>query len=90
MPSLDNKLTRLQAKKEKILQDIQNLSLRKSATLYHIFRKIPMHSLDLEILLGGLLHVIQESEKDAKIRERWKQNGHQFRRRFPLPHLAST
>jgi hypothetical protein len=77
MQATQNKITKLEEQKKKLEQEILGLQ-KKNEEFLSLLNKIPSLNLEPMILIGGLLHVIDEVHKKPELKEKWRHLAQKF------------
>ncbi|MBM3611323.1 MAG: hypothetical protein FJX18_07405 [Alphaproteobacteria bacterium] len=75
--SINNALKKLEEKQLKIAKELEELSLKRNQKLIDLLGKIPSPT-PIETIIGGILHVIETINKNAKEQEDWFKAGSMF------------
>lgn len=84
MDTLSKKIEKLQKKKEDLSQELSALIEARNKELMKVLAHIKTESLHPYTLIGGLLHVASEAQKNPETEEAWRKAGEKFRRRYPV------
>jgi restriction endonuclease S subunit len=71
MQAIEKKISKLEEQKAKLEKEIAELQKKKNEEFLSLLNKIPSLNLEPIMLVGGLLHVIEEAQKKPELKERW-------------------
>ncbi len=78
-----NKIAKLEEQKQKLEQEILALQKKKNEEFLSLLNKIPSLNLEPMLLIGGLLHVVDEANKKPELKEKWRSAAQKFCGRTP-------
>lgn len=81
MDAIEKRISKLEAQREKIQKEIEDLAQKRNQELLSVLDKLPLQNLDTMTLVGGLLHVIYEAGKNPATKEMWQKEGQKFCKR---------
>ena len=84
MEALQKKIQKLQQQQNKIADEINVLLKQRNEELMNVLSHLPAGAPHPHVLIGGLLHVIEEAAKNPAKREEWLKAGGKFQRRYPI------
>lgn len=71
-------LSKLEEQRSKLDQQILELQKKNNEEFLSLLNKIPSLNLDPMILIGGLLHVVDEVHKKPELKEKWRSAAQKF------------
>jgi len=90
MQTIEKKITKLEEQKAKLEKEIAELQQKKNEEFLSLLDKIPSLNLEPMMLIGGLLHMIEEANKKPELKERWLSAAQKFCGRFPSQKRAKA
>ncbi|AIL13635.1 hypothetical protein IM40_09305 (plasmid) [Candidatus Paracaedimonas acanthamoebae] len=84
MQAIEKKITKLEEQKVKLEKEIAELQQKRHEEFLSLLNKIPSLNLEPMTLIGGLLHVIEETQKKPELKEKWLLAAQKFCGR-PIP-----
>src|SRR5262245_32628556 len=65
-------------KQQVISEQLEAAKKQHNADIYKIFDRLPIHSIDADVLVGGLQYVCLEASKKSPTAESWRLAGRKF------------
>jgi len=78
MQATQNKIAKLEEQRAKLDKEILALQKKKNEEFLSLLNKIPSLNLEPMILIGGLLHIIDEANKKPELKEKWRSAAQKF------------
>ena len=85
MQATQNKITKLEEQRAKLDKEILELQKKKNEEFLSLLNKIPSLNLEPMILIGGLLHIVEEANKKPELKEKWRSAAQKFCGRSASP-----
>ncbi|OJX11348.1 MAG: hypothetical protein BGO77_00025 [Caedibacter sp. 37-49] len=76
-------LSKLEEQRAKLDLQILDLQKKKNEEFLSLLNKVPSLNLDPMMLIGGLLHAVDEANKKPELKEKWRQAAQKFCKRLP-------
>lgn len=83
MDALQKKIEALSQERIKIDEEIKGLQRQRNEDLLQALDTLPMASIDIATLIGGIQFIIQTASCDASLKEEWQQAGQTFCKALP-------
>ena len=78
MEALNKRLEQLQRDKVRIEREINNLNEQRQTVLTDFIRTLMPMDIDPRIIIGGLIHVLDQAQTQPTTAEVWRQAGQKF------------
>lgn len=65
-------------KQQSISDELEATKKQHNAEIYKVFDRLPIHSIDADVLIGGLQYVCIEAAKKSPTVESWRLAGRKF------------
>lgn len=75
--TIDKKLQKLEEQKLKIQKELESLSKKRHEKVLDVLNIVP-HSISLQKIIGGVIHIIKEIQSNPKQTEEWQKAGEKF------------
>ena len=83
MQATQNKIAKLEEQRAKLDKEILELQKKKNEEFLSLLNKLPSLNLEPMILIGGLLHIVDEANKKPELKEKWRAAAQKFCGRLP-------
>jgi len=64
---------------QRIIDQLEKTKQQHTTELFKIFKRLPLHTIQPDILIGGLQYVCNEAAKNSAMVEGWRHAGEKFR-----------
>jgi len=75
--TIEEKIKNLEALKSKLDSEIESLQEMRHEKVLEVLRYLP-HSVSLDTIIGGMIHLVKEIEANPKQAEDWSSAGKKF------------
>lgn len=65
-------------KQQTISEKLEETKKKHNAEIYKVFDRLPIHTIDADVLIGGLQYICQEASKKSSTMESWRLAGRKF------------